>query len=310
LKIVIPNIPYPDSFEDNVAFTLKVMGHEVSTIPLPSVSYYKKYRYYLNLIDQKLRPNEFTWQEEWLLMKIRDRKPDMVLCLTQILNPQVLHELKKKNVITAAWWGDTAANMNNFAARKLKTLDLNSFYLPEAMNPAWHNKYYSKIADHLVFIGNAYNYRNYLITLLVREGIAPIKLFGSKPPRWSTKEVMGVYQHQEKVKEQKSIEFGSSLACINSTAMSEFDSLNCRTFEIAGAGGFQILEFRESILDCFEPGEELLTFNGIIELTQIVERAKIDYSWVTKIREAGYKRAHTDHTYQKRLELILKKIRE
>lgn len=323
-RILIPNIPYDDNFEDNVSFTLKAMGHEVLTMNKPNARSARKFNYWKGLFFQKAFPNELSSQEKWLLKTIKDFKPDIVLCLTQILMPEVLKKVKALGIKTIAWWGDTAANMpkmglvcegwdyvflkDAFAVRKLKSLNINAHYLPEAMNPAWHNKYYKTKGDHLVFVGNAYNYRNYLITKLVKSRVAPVKLFGSYPPLWSSPEVISAYQNREVTRQEKSFEFGQSLACINSTAMSEFNSLNCRAFEVAGAGGLQILEFREAVTDCFEPDKEILTYSEWDELISLIEKAKMEPVWADTIRENGYKRAHADHTYEKRLKHILQLV--
>ena len=81
--------------------------------------------------------------------------------------------------------------------------------------------------------------------------------------------------------------------------------MNCRAFEIAGAGGLQFLEHRDIAADCFEPGKELLMFDSVDQLVELVNRAKTDVRWAAGIRAAGAKRAVNEHTYKHRLSYIL-----
>lgn len=326
MKIAIPNIVYDDNFEDNVSFTLRNMGHEVYTMPKP-ISFFKdSYRHLYLDLKSKFFPNRFTIQEKWLLHLIDDIKIELVLCLTQSLKEEVLIELNKKKIITTCWWGDTAANMRNqgllcngwtalfikdkFAVTKLRSLNLNAFYLPEAMNPSWHKKMYYNIGDQISIAGSVYEYRHFLIRSLLKAGKNNIKLYGNKPPAWAEDEVKALYQMQYVVKERKSEVFGSSLACINSTSMTEFDSLNCRAFELAGAEALQIMENRPSISDCFDIGSEIAVYDTIYDLVDKLEKAKLDSQWATKIRKNGAKRANDEHTYEIRLNNILKILKE
>lgn len=84
--------------------------------------------------------------------------------------------------------------------------------------------------------------------------------------------------------------------------------MNCRAFEIAGAGGLQFLEYRDIVAECFEPGKELLMFDSIDELVELVHHATLDPKWAAEIREAGALRAKAEHTYEHRLLHIFKQL--
>jgi spore maturation protein CgeB len=70
----------------------------------------------------------------------------------------------------------------------------------------------------------------------------------------------------------------------------------------------QFIEHRPAVEECFEPGKELLTFKTYEELTEHIERAKKYPKEMVAIREAGAQRAHAEHTYRHRLEVILNNI--
>ena len=78
MKIIIPNIAYADNFEDNVAFTLRKMGHEVLTMPPPMRILNDKSRHLLSILTDKLIPNRLSLQEKWLIDSTKNFKPDMV----------------------------------------------------------------------------------------------------------------------------------------------------------------------------------------------------------------------------------------
>lgn len=324
MRIIIPNYSLDDNFTNNVAYTLVKMGHEVLTVPKPTQLLSHRMMHLMQIVYDKLMPMRLMPQEKWLKSVHRSFRPDLVLALTQELDEELLLELKAKGAATVSWWGDTPANMrkkgllvknwdlvlikDKYAAFKLTTLGINARFLPEAMNPDWHVKCYEKVGTNLCFAGNVYNYRHFLIRSLIEHGITDIALYGDKPPRWASPEVKAVYKNKFIVKEEKSKVFGESFACINSTAMSEGNSLNCRAFEIAGAAGLQIMEYRSAIEDCFEPEKEIVTYSSLPELLEKIDKYKKDWLLAEKVRLAGHQRALAEHTYKHRLDYILQTV--
>ncbi|WP_417371160.1 CgeB family protein [Gelidibacter japonicus] len=323
MKILIPNYCLEDSFVDNVSFTLEQMGHEVIHIGTISVtkSYSKVYRA-LKDIQAKIFP-QLSDQEKFILETIKTTKIDMMISLTQSLDESILYECKKKGVITVSWWGDTAANMTKrglfteywdfvyikdaYATQKLKSLGINAEQLLEAMNPAWHKPTHQQSNNELVIAGSFYDYRQFITKKLIEDKVE-LGLYGPPLPNWAYPEIKTLHKKKYITKQMKAEIFGRGLGVLNSTAMKEFDSVNCRAFEIAGCGGLHILENRKSIEDCFEPGKEVLTYDTYEGLLQILDRAKRFPDEMKKIRQAGAKRAHSDHTYEIRLKYILSKI--
>jgi len=324
MKIVIPNFPEPDSFVDNVVFTLKAMGHDVVT-PLKRLG---RSRYVsLNVARefwQKAFPQSWTPAEKWVVAMARQNPPDMVLCLTQSLRQEMLEELRKCGVTRlVAWWGDTPANMRGMgllakgwdlifikdaaAVAKFRAVGLDAELLHEAMNPAWHKRMFKAIGQEVVVAGNYYGYRQYLVARLLDAGV-PMVLYGQKPPLWAELCVKKAHTGRYITKEEKSEVFGSGLACLNSTALSEGNSLNCRAFEIAGTCGLQLIENKPAVADCFEPGLEVLTYSSVDEIVEHLQRARKDPKWALSVREAGHARANAHHTYEMRLAYILKQI--
>lgn len=324
MKVLIPNYCLEDSFVDNVSFTLKNMGHEVIHMGSVSVKQsYSKVNRTIRELKMKIFP-QLSEQEKFILDKIQNSKIDILLSLTQSLEEEVLFECKKRGIITISWWGDTSGNMKKrglctdgwdfvfikdaYAAKKLKSLGINVQHLYEAMNPYWHKPTFEQQNNEVIIAGSFYDYRQFLTKKLIDNNIE-LGLYGPPLPLWSDPRIKKNHKREYVVKDEKAKVFGRGLAVLNSTAMSEFDSVNCRAFEIAGCGGLHIMEHRESIFECFEQDTEVLTYQSIDELLDIISRAKKYPKEMKKIREAGAKRAHNEHTYEIRLTHILSQIK-
>jgi len=98
------------------------------------------------------------------------------------------------------------------------------------------------------------------------------------------------------------------MVCLNTFDLAEGDSLNCRAFEIAGAGGLQFIEHRQAVEECFEPGRELIVFKTYEELLDNINRARKWPAEMAHVREAGARRALAQHTYRHRLNVILENL--
>jgi spore maturation protein CgeB len=254
----------------------------------------------------------------------RAYRAEMLIWLTQSLRQEVLEELRHLGVQhIVAWWGDTPANMQGLglladgwdrvfikdaaAVKKLRTVGIDAELLHEAMNPTWHNRCLKKINLDTVIAGNLYGYRQFLAKRLIDSGL-PIRIYGPPPPRWTYDTVKRAHSGNYIVREEKARIFGEGLACLNSTAFSEGDSLNCRAFEIAGCCGLQLLEDKPSVASCFEPETEVLIYRSVDDIVGFAEHAKCEPSWAMGIRESGYRRAHAHHTYEHRLRTIFESL--
>jgi spore maturation protein CgeB len=322
LRILIPSPHFDDSFVDNVRVTLEAMGHEVKTLGhiTHAVSWSYARRAFFQL-RAALRGDSPGPRDRAALAAAKAFSPDLLLGLTVNLHPETLAEIGKlcpgRRVL---WWGDAPANSSKWgildpswdavftkdrtAAVKLRLVGRNAHLLHEAMNPIWHKPLASQANGRVCVAGNSYAFRQAVIARLLETG-ADVDLFGPPPPSWSDPRVRKCHRGRYIVREEKSRVFGEALACLNTFALAEGDSLNCRAFEIAGAGGLQLIEYRPAIEECFEPGKELLSFSSFEELLSHLDRAQRFPSEMGAIREAGMRRALSEHTYQHRLRTVL-----
>ncbi len=301
------------------------MGHEVispaKVIGLPGNALLRV----ASDLKEKAFPEHWTPSERWAVAAAMQAGPaDLLIWLTKSLRSEVLHEVRRLGVrACVAWWGDTPANMKGMgllsegwdrifikdaaAVAKFRAVGLPAELLHEACNPAWHRRMFESVNDDLVVAGSYYGYRQFLVGRLLKSG-ENLALYGSPVPRWGASEIKAAHRGRYIVKEEKSRIFGSGLACLNSTDLSEGDSLNCRAFEIAGACALQLIEDKPAVQACFDPGTEVLTYRSVEEVSEHLARARREPDWAMKVREAGHKRAHAEHTYQHRLRVILESV--
>lgn len=327
VRILVPNFPAPDSFTDNVVHTLRAMGHDVRCMDRLSARDRGRVRRIAVDTFTGFFPQTWSAQERWAVSSTRNWTPDLVLALTIALREEVLSELRSAGTrICAAWWGDTPANMRGMglladgwdklyikdaaAVSKFRAVGLSADVLHEAANPDWHKPTLvtgHRDSDALVVAGNYYGYRQFLVRRLAEAGV-PLALYGNRPPRWSNATVKAQFRGSYIVKQEKSEVFHSALACLNCTHLSEGQSLNCRAFETCGAGGLQLIEHKDALADCYEPGREVLTYASVEEIVGHLDRARAEPGWAMAIREAGYRRTVAEHTYRHRLTRILSDV--
>ncbi len=324
-KILLAGPCYEDSFVDNVKSALLSMGHEVvSEEPESQSSYWSFPRHALRVLEERILGDRPNRADQSLLALARKARPDLLLSLTWDIHPDILNDLYTRMPgRRILWWGDAVANSRRWgilnpgwdkvylkdpeAVQKLRLAGKNTELLHEAMNPAWHRPIASQAHGDIIIAGNFYAFRQLLVARLIKDGHG-FRLHGGKPPTWALPEIKRIHSQKYITREQKSRAFGEALLCLNTFHPAEGNSLNCRAFEIAGAGGLQVIEYRPTLLQCFEPGKELLAFHSYEELLEHIGRAKKYPSEMKAIREAGAKRALHEHTYCHRLRRIFESL--
>jgi spore maturation protein CgeB len=326
MRILLAGPSFDDSFAENVKSALVEMGHEVyGSEPEELERYWSLPRYAMRVLGERLRGDRPSRTDRLLLDLARSVKPDLLLALTWDVHPEILHAIGRicpgRRVL---WWGDAVANCRRWgilnpgwdrvyvkdadAIQKLRLAGQRADLLHEAMNPKWHRVIDGERHGEVVVAGNYYAFRQALISRLLRDGV-PFRLFGPAPPGWSLPEIKFRWSGKYIVREEKSRAFGEGVACLNTFHPSEGNSLNCRAFEIAGAGGLQVIEHRPILPTCFEPGKEVLAFRTYEELLVILHKARSAPREMDAIRAAGARRALAEHTYRHRLTRVLSDVK-
>jgi spore maturation protein CgeB len=183
------------------------------------------------------------------------------------------------------------------------------YYLPECFNPERHflaEAELGNLTDYQCDITTAGNLHSWRVAFYKNLSAYHVKIWGNPAPLWmAAGEVKTMHQGRSVFNHDKVRAFRGAKIVVNNLIYGEIWGVNVRCFEAAGAGAFQMVDWRPGLSHLFEEGKEIITFKSIVELKQ-----KIDY-WLPReaerraIAEAGRLRAHAEHTYQLRLELLL-----
>ena len=266
------------------------------------------------------------------LWQVAEQGPlDVVIVIHDFLWPDEVDEIKRRTgALVAMWFPDSLANFGRgffmnapydglffkdpYIVKALSSV-LNSqiYYLPECFNPERHWLPEEAIGHDVAYqcdIATAGNQHSWRVAFFNNLSEYNIKLWGKPAPLWMPRgQVAAMHQGRGVYNHEKVRAFRSAKIVVNNLLYSEIWGVNARCFEAAGAGAFQMVDWRPGLGQLFEDGKELITFRSIADLKQ-----QIDY-WLPReadrraIAEAGMRRAHQEHTYEHRLKLLLDTLR-
>lgn len=335
MNILVIGKFYTEGFARHIAETLAVMGHTVRRFE-PGMHVWRLGGKLGHRIDQmrgviytssdgipaiRARRMRALWQET-------EAGPlDVVIVCLDFLWPDEVTELKRRTgAQVAMWFPDALVNFGRgyfmnapydglfFKDPYIKhvlgdVLHSPVHFLPECFNPAQHWLPEDQIGNDPQYqcdITTAGNQHSWRVACYRHLTDYDVKLWGNPAPLWMNAGAVtkmhqgrGVYNH-DKVRA-----FRGARIVVNNLHYAETWGLNVRSFEAAGAGAFQMVDWRPGLGQLFEDGRELITFRSMADLKQ-----KIDY-WLPReaerraIAEAGMRRAHAEHTYALRLALLL-----
>ncbi|MGH8433927.1 MAG: CgeB family protein [Pseudomonas sp.] len=182
-------------------------------------------------------------------------------------------------------------------------------YLPECFNPGKHWLSEEAIGQELAYrcdVATAGNSHAYRVSFFKHLASYDVKQWGNHPPLWlPTGPVAKMHQGRQVLNHDKVRAFRGAKIVVNNLHFGEVWGVNVRAFEAAGAGAFQLVDWRPGLGQLFEDGREIVAFRSMKDL-----KALIDH-WLPRederrvIAEAGMQRAHAEHTYRHRLDLLL-----
>jgi glycosyltransferase involved in cell wall biosynthesis len=132
------------------------------------------------------------------------------------------------------------------------------------------------------------------LDILFRE--FPNFYYGSRHPAYPGKEL---FEDAARHMSQSKIVFNISIA----------DDVNMRVFEVMGTRSFLMTNYIPTLKHLFEDGKDLVTYNTIPEMVRKVSYYLNHDKKRIKIAETGYNNVIKNHTYQNRVEHILKLIK-
>ena len=183
------------------------------------------------------------------------------------------------------------------------------YHLPECFNPERHHVSREALGNDPVYqcdIATAGNLHSWRVAFFKHLSGYDVKVWGHAAPLWMEAGVVkSMHQGRGVYNQEKARAFRGAKIVVNNLLYGETWGVNVRTFEAAGAGAFQMVDWRPGLGQLFEDGKELIAFRSMVDLKQ-----KIDL-WLPRegerheIAAAGMRRAHREHTYRLRLSLLL-----
>jgi spore maturation protein CgeB len=251
---------------------------------------------------------------------------EVVLNIDKRLMPAAVSRLRRNRVRVAFWFPDPVSQLGrelmllgSYDALFFKEphilkyvqgiLGLPAYYLPEACNPRWHRPLVPAGTEaHIAVAASMRPSRARLIERLMAKGI-PVKVYGDPAPRWlGDSPIRSVHEGYPVWREQKARVFRSSAGVLNTLNLPEIFGVNARLFEAAGSGAAVLTEFRPSLPELFDVGQEVLAFEDFDELVAHATRLLNEPGATSRVGDAAARRAHRDHTYDKRMSVILEKL--
>jgi spore maturation protein CgeB len=264
-------------------------------------------------------------------------KPDLVLAMAQApLVPEVLSELGKRGVLRALWfvedhrlfayWKEVvgeydyffAIQQGEFLAEATRLSPGFVGYLPCAADPAVHRPLVLSPAEQaelgapVSFVGAGYRNRRQSFPALLDLGL---RIWGND---WKGAGVLApaVQRAGARVSTEDSVRiFNASAVNLNLHSSTYVDGVeprgdfvNPRTFELAAAGAFQLVDERELLPPVFRPGAEVATFASAQELPDRVRHYLAHPEERAALAAAGRARALAEHTYVHRMETLLEAV--
>lgn len=273
-----------------------------------------------------------------LLAGVHEYRPDFVMVSKgDSIPPWVVKEISIVAPV-ANWFPDALFNIENdqvfqgianydfffvkdrYLQKQLEKAGFqNIHYLPQSFDPGSHVKaerltgrQRKQYECDIAFLGSQYQYRTRLIKELLKHGYH-IKIWGAG---WNMlgseyEDVKRCWMGRVAIGEEKKRVFRGAKIIMNEQHYSEVLGVNKRTYELAGAGVFQLtgkstmLPGHSGLEELFSPGEEIICFEDFDDLLKKIDYYLADEAERKRISANALKRAHAEHTYEHRMKKLL-----
>jgi len=191
-------------------------------------------------------------------------------------------------------WFDLCWTSTEDALKKYCVEGALPVYLPEGANPEVHRPWEQEKTIDVSFVGQCYGNRPETIHRLRAEGIR-VEAFGYGWPGGplSTEEMIRLYS-----KSRINLGFGGV------EGHEETYCLKGRDFEIPVSGGLYLTEYHPELERVYDLGKEIVTYRGFGDLLANIRHLLADPQRAEAIRQAGFRRARRDHTWEMRFERV------
>jgi spore maturation protein CgeB len=176
-----------------------------------------------------------------------------------------------------------------------------------AHHPAWHHPLTAERRNDLCFIGNKDPKRDVHLAYLFRSGLRPV-VFGNyflrRPIAWRYPWCFRPAVSNERMGRI----YALYRVSLNIHAKVVRCGTNMRSFECAGYGIPQVVEYRPGLEKHFEPEREILTYKELAEMPEQINRLLKDPKLASRIADQARRRVLADHTYHHRVTTLLQGV--
>lgn len=325
MRIGVVGPAWPDSFTVNITENLRAMGHEGIELSSAYSSRGLRTIRVLSFVYSTF-PDVQERAELRMARKALDQECDLIISLEGGLTPGAVQQLRRNGTKVVLWYPDCLVNMGrqmmllapydaifvkepHLVDRLTAMLGSPVFYLPEACHPRLHRPVAAPGTEpHLVLAGSMYPSRIRLLERLLAKGI-PLQLYGGPFPRWiGPSPLRGLHAGRAIFGEEKARVFRGAAGVLNNLHPGEINGVNARLFEATGCGAAVLCEYRPALPDLFDVGQEVLAFRDFDELVGQATRLLHEAGLTARIGDAAARRAHRDHTYERRITALLEKV--
>jgi spore maturation protein CgeB len=313
-----------DEFADNICDSLTAMGIEnVRLGPVQTRPRLSTLAAALAVARQSSRLDDHLQLR--VAKAALNHKCDLVITVEGATSPAVVSLLRANKVPVALWFPDHISNLGRLRMllapysalffkeprlvdRLRATLNLPAYYLPEACNTRWHRSSESQGVEPVILVaGNLYPSRLLLLERLISAGI-PLQMYGGPLPRWlDQSSALQIHTGEYIVRQEKADKFRRAAAVLNNLHPGEVDGVNCRLFEATGSGAVVLAERRSELSNCFAE-DEVLPWTSFDDLLEQAKKALSKASNISGMGDRAAQRAHAEHSYERRLAIILERL--
>lgn len=325
------------------ARALRELGHNVRELDLqPFLAAYREIvgvgsDLRLQAAAESLRESLVRLIGELIVARFRTRPPDLVFALAQApLDPLALEALRSDGITTAFWFCEDFRVMTYWRglaraydaifhvqpddfAEPLREAGGYGVPLSMAFDPGLHRPVELSPSEReryghpLSFLGAGYLNRIRFLPGLFDLGLRVYGTGWPEGPPYS--QVMPEPNRRQSTEESNRI-FNASEVNLNLHSSPWCDGvnpagdyLNPRTFELAGAGAFQLTDERGDLGRHFQPGREIETFSDLSECRRKAAHFLAHPDERREIAAAGRARALSEHTYAHRMRTAVEALR-
>ncbi len=315
----------PDCMEWHVVETLRRMG--CPTAFVNTAIRIERFGATVNGVVDKLAKTLVReperWSERSILELVSRFAPTLILVLQgKVLSPKTVAAIRTRSRATVVCWCQDQLSvlgrqyllgagydavflkdryMQDLFSRMIRSTSF--FYLPEACNPQVHRPLELSAEDHqryacdVIVAGSLYYYRQEILRQL---GEFDVRFWGYVPG-WIVRRPGFRHMGGDILLDKKVRAVRAARIALNPLHFAEIDALNCRAFELAGCGAFQLITSRPVLREHFEPGVEVETFDCSDDLIDKIRHYLKHPEAAAAIARRGQERAHLEHTYEARL---------